>query len=137
MINQQKLKQVITDYLGSDGEKDPGLVSMSKLLLETIEEKETYDIIRNATLKRRNEQMKEFLATHPKIKIPEKYKNPDWLFKKLEQPDVDLEEEINTYLRTFSSSFENSVEYAKNIARHFYELGLNARKENSHESKSN
>ena len=51
-VNQQKLKQTITDYLDSDGEKDPGLVSMSKLLLETIEGKETYDLIRNATLKR-------------------------------------------------------------------------------------
>lgn len=51
-VNQQKLKQAITDYLNSDGEKDPGLVSMGKLLLETIEEKETYDLIRNATLKR-------------------------------------------------------------------------------------
>lgn len=29
-----------------------------------------------------DEQMKEFLATRPKIKVPEKYKNPDWLFKK-------------------------------------------------------
>lgn len=53
-VNQQKLKQAITDYLNSDGEKDPGLVSMGKLLLETIEEKKTYDLIRNATLKRRN-----------------------------------------------------------------------------------
>lgn len=51
-VNQQKLKQVITDYLNSDGKKDPGLVSISKSLLETIEEKETYDFIRNATLKR-------------------------------------------------------------------------------------
>ena len=51
-VNQQKLKQAITDYLDSDSEKDPGLVSMGKLLLETIEEKETYDFIRNATLKR-------------------------------------------------------------------------------------
>ena len=51
-INQQKLKQAITDYLDSDGEKDPGLVSMSKLLLETIEGKETYGLIRNAALKR-------------------------------------------------------------------------------------
>lgn len=51
-VNQQKLKQAITDYLDSDGEKDPGLVSMSKSLLEAIGEKETYDLIRNATLKR-------------------------------------------------------------------------------------
>lgn len=34
-----------------------------------------------------DEQVKEFLATHPKIKVPEKYKNPDWLFKKQEQPE--------------------------------------------------
>lgn len=46
-----------------------------------------------------------------------------------EQQEMDLEEEIAIYLRTFSSSFENGIEYAKNIARHFYELGLNARKE--------
>ena len=51
-INQQKLKKAIIDYLNSDGEKDQGLVTMSKLLLETIEEKETYGFIRNATLKR-------------------------------------------------------------------------------------
>lgn len=51
-VNQQKLKQAITDYLDFDGEKDPGIVSMGKLLLETIEEKETYDIIRNVTPKR-------------------------------------------------------------------------------------
>lgn len=36
-----------------------------------------------------DEQMKEFLATHPKIKVPEKYKNPDWLLKKQEQAEVD------------------------------------------------
>lgn len=55
-VNQQKLKKAITDYLSSDGEKDPRLVSISKSLLETIEEKneekETYDFIRNATLRR-------------------------------------------------------------------------------------
>lgn len=34
-----------------------------------------------------DEQIKEFLATHPKIEVPEKYKNPDWLFKKLEQSE--------------------------------------------------
>ena len=46
-----------------------------------------------------------------------------------ERPAADLEEEIAVYLRTFSSSFENGIEYAKNIARHFYELGLKAGKE--------
>lgn len=41
-----------------------------------------------------DEQIKEFLATHPKIEVPEKYKNPDWLFKKQEQSDhpSDLDE---------------------------------------------
>lgn len=51
-INQQGLKKVITDYLESDSKKNPRLVSISKSLLETIEEKETYDFIRNTTLKR-------------------------------------------------------------------------------------
>ncbi len=51
-INQQKLKQAITDYLNSNGKKDSRLVSISKSLIEPIEEKETYDLIRNATLKR-------------------------------------------------------------------------------------
>lgn len=39
-----------------------------------------------------DEQIKEFLAAHPKIEVPEKYKNPDWLFKQQEQPEVDCDE---------------------------------------------
>lgn len=40
-----------------------------------------------------DEQVKEFLAVHPKIEVPEKYKNPDWLFEKQEQPSSsDLDE---------------------------------------------
>ena len=39
-----------------------------------------------------DEQVKEFLATHPKIEVPEKYKNPDFLFKKQEQPKEDWRE---------------------------------------------
>lgn len=40
-----------------------------------------------------DEQVKEFLAVHPKIEVPEKYKNPDWLFKKQELPSSsDLDE---------------------------------------------
>lgn len=35
-----------------------------------------------------DEQMKEFLATHPKVEVPQKYKTPDWLFKKQEQPSL-------------------------------------------------
>lgn len=45
-----------------------------------------------------------------------------------ERPEVNLEEEIAAYLRTFSSSRENGIEYAKNIARHFFWRGFNARK---------
>lgn len=47
-----------------------------------------------------DEQVKEFLATHPKIEVPEKYKNPDWLFKKQEQPEVDLEKAAEEYATT-------------------------------------
>ena len=36
-----------------------------------------------------DEQVKELLAAYPKIKVPEKYKNPDWMLK-----EHDLEEEI-------------------------------------------
>ena len=32
-----------------------------------------------------DEEMEEFLATHPKVEAPDKYKTPDWLFKQ-EQP---------------------------------------------------
>lgn len=81
-----------------------------------------------------DEQVKEFLATHPKIKVPKKYKNPDWLFKKLEQPEVDLEEKFNDFLDNVEGvprmwHSDEQIEWGKDIARHFYELGLNARKE--------
>ncbi|MBR1436155.1 MAG: hypothetical protein IJ584_13715 [Bacteroidales bacterium] len=46
-----------------------------------------------------DEQVKEFLAAHPKIEVPEKYKNPDWLFKKQEQPEVVLEQEVKEYFQ--------------------------------------
>ena len=78
-----------------------------------------------------DEQMKEFLATHPKIKVPEKYKNPDWLFKKQEQPEVDLEKEMDEYFENMVvQEHENIFEDTyHNIARHFYELGKQAMKE--------
>lgn len=99
-----------------------------------------------------DEQIKEFLATHPKIKVPEKYKNPDWLFKKQEQSEVDLEKEIDFFLygtytpERFPNTMQvrdehtgfrvndwkfwvNKPEYKVKFARHFYELGRNARKE--------
>lgn len=84
-----------------------------------------------------DEQIKEFLATHPKIKVPEKYKNPDWLFKKQEQPEVDLD--FSMFAKEMDVVFNLPEEATKNteqnplnweyaIARHFYELGLKARK---------
>ena len=47
-----------------------------------------------------------------------------------EQPEVDLEKELDRYLRgefqqTAGGNFNNYIQ----VARHFYELGLNARKE--------
>ena len=83
-----------------------------------------------------DEQIKEFLATHPKIKVPEKYKNPDWLFKKQERPEVDIEKEIDAIWNPrFNLGWDEksliSVNRAgfENIARYFYLIGLNARKE--------
>lgn len=46
-----------------------------------------------------DEQIKEFLAAHPKIEVPEKYKNPDWLFKQQEMPEVELEQEVISYFQ--------------------------------------
>ena len=47
-----------------------------------------------------------------------------------EQPEVDLEKELNRYLRgefkqTAGGNFNNYIQ----VARHFYELGRNTRKE--------
>ena len=71
-----------------------------------------------------DEQMKEFLATHPKIEVPEKYKNPDWLFKKQEHPEVDLEKASRNVYESWMGGTMNDVR------RDMVELGknLNARK---------
>lgn len=68
-----------------------------------------------------DEQMKEFLAAHPKIKVPEKYKNPDWLFKKQEQQEVDLDKEIEDYWIATGWSKVMTLGKFKVIARHFAE----------------
>lgn len=83
-----------------------------------------------------DKDIKEFLATHPKVEVPEKYKTPGFVFKRHEQPEVDLEKEIDKVIADYSftktidsGGFKTTVlDYAK-IAKHFYELGLNARKE--------
>lgn len=84
-----------------------------------------------------DEQMKEFLATHPKIKVPEKYKNPDWLFKKQEQQedlDADIEMEWDSFNKHLAKYGEESEDVVwlnwhnfNELAHHFYELGLKAK----------
>lgn len=80
-----------------------------------------------------DEQVKEFLATHPKIKVPEKYKNPDWLFKKQEQSEVNLEKETKKWWKKHlglepEKQLWMDAHQSVVFARHFYELGLKARK---------
>ena len=71
------------------------------------------------------EQMKALLTTHPKVEVPEKYKNPDWLLKKQEQLEVDLDELINDFLLNNSEFLveRDSKAVVQKLARHFYELG--------------
>lgn len=92
-----------------------------------------------------DEQMKEFLATHPKIEVPEKYKNPDWLFKKQKQQEVDLEKALNGLDNAYfdldgiavkGATYYLTVNDLKDIARDFYELGLNASRRNSYDTDS-
>ena len=67
-----------------------------------------------------DEEMEAFLASHPKVEVPEKYKTPDWLFKKLEQePEVDLEEEIKRY----GEKNMFNIPAFQQVARHFAEWG--------------
>jgi hypothetical protein len=52
----------------------------------------------------------------------------DWLEKQKEQPQVDLEKELDRYLRgefqqTAGGNFNNYIQ----VARHFYELGKNSK----------
>ena len=84
-----------------------------------------------------DEQIKEFLATHPKVEVPNKYKTPDWLWKKQEQPEVDLEKEIEIftvqlYHETFGNGqgtldefdWEDIATVIEETAHHFCEFGL-------------
>ena len=82
-----------------------------------------------------DEQVKEFLAAHPKVEVPEKYKNPDWLWKEKGQSEVDLEQEVISYFQGMWPGIDSNIAMSfmppaiLRLARHFYELGLNARKE--------
>ena len=78
-----------------------------------------------------DEEIEMFLATHPKVEVPNKYKTPDWLWKQQEEPEVDLEKIIEQTYHDGSVADTDDIDHVdyENIARHFYELGLNARKE--------
>lgn len=76
-----------------------------------------------------DEEVEKFLATHPKVEVPDKYKTSDWLFKKLEQeqPEVDIEKASRNVYESWMGGTMNDVR------RNMVELGkvLNARKEGS------
>jgi len=83
-----------------------------------------------------DEEIERFLTTHPKVEVPNKYKTPDWLWKKQEQPEVDLEKEIEEHVIgmpmsefTHESEIGEHWDWAREEFRYFFELGLNARKE--------
>ena len=72
-----------------------------------------------------DEEIERLLATHPKVEVPDKYKTPDWLWKKQEQPEVDLEEAARHVYESWMGGTMDDVR------RDMAELGkvLNARKE--------
>lgn len=77
-----------------------------------------------------DEEMAKFLATHPKVEVPEKYKTPDWMFEKSEKPTTaeGLEEEIDKFLNETGAPYcwcndDEQKDWCTIIARHFYELG--------------
>lgn len=87
-----------------------------------------------------DEEIEIFLATHPKVEVPPKYKTLDWLLKKQEQPEVDLNEETETWISTHIKVETGGIqqvntdelakavkEWGKAISHHFYELGLKAK----------
>jgi len=65
--------------------------------------------------------------------IEKRKAEPHLVIKEQEQPEVDLEKEIvsicETYGITKNFDAELGPPYIKNITHHFYELGLNAKKE--------
>jgi len=82
-----------------------------------------------------DEEMEKFLANTPPVEVPDKYKNPDWLFKRpmKDAPEVfDFEKELEAYHQGYWPKTDNgdeSLTYSPNAIRrlvaHFFELGLN------------
>lgn len=105
-----------------------------KWLLETIDslQQEQQDFPTT------DEEIQMFLATHPKVEVPNKYKAPDWLWNEQEQPEVDLEKfdkDVTKIWGRCAADPNDSIaclhiETFNEVARHFYRLGkLNARGE--------
>lgn len=53
-----------------------------------------------------DEEIERFLATHPKVEVPQKYKTPDWLFKKQEQSAPYDEAYLNEKIAKATKSWE-------------------------------
>lgn len=73
-----------------------------------------------------DEEMEAFLASHPKVEVPEKYKTPDWLYKELEQePEVDVVKALDNYYKEVDWSPSEAIEYDTHldIAKYFCEFG--------------
>lgn len=84
------------------------------------------------------------VSLQQEIEHPEKYQTPDWLWKKLEQPEVDLEKEMDKFYGMYRDKTGKTYdvkdnepcfdwkedelsEHEKRLARHFYELGKNSK----------
>jgi hypothetical protein len=81
-----------------------------------------------------NELLEIITSLQQEMELPEKYQTPDWLFEEQEQPEVDLEKEISDTCRSYRirgdfDGAELNKHDIENIASHFYELGLNTKKE--------
>jgi len=88
-----------------------------------------------------DKEMEKFLANTPPVEVPDKYKNPDWLFKRpmKDAPKVDLEKEIDEYTlscqgalegqqgQCWDFDWEDITMVIDEAARYFYELGKNAK----------
>lgn len=72
-----------------------------------------------------DEEMEEFLATHPNVEAPDKYKTPDWLFKQEHPVSEDLEEEIERMVKCEEEfmNFQCRSQLIGYMARHFAKWG--------------
>ena len=98
----------------------PGSIARAELCLELLGFIESLE--KESDFPTTDEEVEKTLSKTQPVEVPDKYKNPDWLFKK-----IDLEKEIETYaiglmgeLHCYKDWFPRVARFAK----HFYELGL-------------